>query len=226
MDENENKSKIEFDAEELKNETKDTVKQVKETIKKVDIKKDSKETKNFLKEMFSDPFQAVKDVAEEKENVFSKAIVLMIVYIAASIIAKIISLIKYGKYYSFGTNFMDLISSILNPVFYIAVPAIIVFLYNRKNKKPLTTVISTLVISNVTMIISEIVSIITVLVSGISIITSPISTVLSAIAIILTYVGMKTLFGEDENKAFIKKYAIIEFLVAIVLIILARIGIY
>jgi hypothetical protein len=149
----------------------------------------------------------------------------MIVYIAASVISKIISLIKYGKYYSFGTNFMDLISSILNPVFYIAVPAIIVFLYNRKNKKSLITVISTLVISNVTRIISEIVSIITVLVSGISIITGPISTALSAIAVVLTYVGMKTLFDE-ENETFIKKYAIIELIAAFVLVILARIGIY
>jgi hypothetical protein len=225
MDENENKSKIDFDAEELKNETKDTVKQVKETIKKVDIKKDSHETKNFLKEMFSEPFQAVKDVAEEKQNAFSKAIVLMIVYIAASLISNIISLIKYGKYYSFGTNFMDLISSILNPIFYIAVPAIIVFLFNRKNKKSLTTVIATLVVSNVTRIISEVVSIISVLVSGISIITSPITTTLSAIAVVFTYVGMKTLFGE-EDETFIKKYAIIELLAAFVLIILARIGIY
>lgn len=39
---------MDIDKEELKNEAKDTVNQVKDTIKNVDINKEAKETKGFL----------------------------------------------------------------------------------------------------------------------------------------------------------------------------------
>lgn len=218
--------KSKLNTEDLKNETKDTVNKVKETIKNVDFKEDTKATKGFLKEMFSNPFTEIKNVANGTANVFSKATVLMIIFIAANVIAEIISLIKYGKYSSFGNNFMDLISSFLNPIFYIAVPAIIIYLFNKTNKKPLTTIISTLVVCSVPIILNTVIDIIEVLVSGISIISSPISTMFSAVATVLTYFGMKDLFEVDEHQAFIKKYAIIRLIGAFVLIILSRIGIY
>lgn len=218
--------KFSVDTEQLKNETKETVNQVKDSIKNVDLKKDAEETKGFLKEMLLNPFEAVRRVAEDEENVFSKVIVLMIVWIAASVITGIISLAKYGKYSSIGNNIIDFISYILNPIFYIVVPAIIILIMNKNNKKSLITIISTLTIASVPIIINRVIDIIEGLVSGITIISSPISTMFSAIALVLTYFGMKDLFGEKEDKGFIKKYAIIKLLAAFVLVILGRIGIY
>ena len=223
MEENE---KIKIDTEDLKNETKDTVKQVKDTIKNVNIKKDTEETKGFLKQLFSNPFEEVKKIAKGEQNVFSKAIVLMIVFIAANVIYQIISLMKYGKYSSLGNNFMDVISSILNPIFYIIVPSLIIYLLNKGNKKSLTTIISTIVTCSVPVIINNVIDIVEILISGVTIITSPVSTALSAIATVLTYFGMKDLFEIEENKDFIKKYAIIKLVAAFVLLILGRIGIY
>lgn len=78
--------KVSVDTEQLKNETKETVNKVKDSIKNVDLKKDAKETKSFLKEMFSNPFEAVRRVAEDGENVLSKVVFLMIIWIAASVI--------------------------------------------------------------------------------------------------------------------------------------------
>lgn len=218
--------KVSVDTEQLKNETKETVNKVKDSIKNVDLKKDAKETKSFLKEMFSNPFEAVRRVAEDGENVFSKVVFLMIIWIAASVIAGIITIMKYGKYSSIGNNLMDFISYILGPILYILVPAIIILIMNKQNKKSLITIISTLTIAAVPTIINEIIDIIEGLVSGITIISSPISTMFSAIALVLTYFGMKDLFGEKEDKSFIKKYAIIKLLAAFVLIILGRVGIY
>lgn len=225
MSEN-NEKNFSVDTEQIKNETKQTVNQVKDSIKNVDLKKDAEETKGFLKEMFSNPFQAVRRVAEDEENVLSKVIVLMIVWIAASVISGVISLMRYGKYSSIWNNITDFVSYILNPVFYIVVPAIIILIMNKQNKKSLITIISTLTISAVPTIINRIIDVVEGLVSGITIVSSPISTMFSAIALILTYFGMKDLFGEKEDKAFIKKYAIIKVLAAFVLVILGRIGIY
>ncbi len=222
----ENQEKFSVDTEQLKNETKETVNQVKDSIKNVNLKKDAKETKSFLKEILSNPFESVRRIAENEENVFSKVIILMIVWILASVIIGVISLIKYGKYSSIGNNIMDFISYILSPILYILVPAIIILIMNKNNKKSLITIISTLTISAVPVIIIEIIDVIESLISGITIISSPISTMFSAISLVLTYFGMKDLFGEKENKNFIKKYAIIKLLSAFVLIILGRIGIY
>lgn len=218
--------KFSVDTEQLKNETKETVNQVKSSIKNVNFKQDAEETKGFVKEMFSNPFEAVRRVATEEENVFKKVIFLMIIFIAASVISQIISLIKYGRLANVGSNIMDLIVSVLNPILYILVPAVIILIFNKQNKKSLITIISTVVVAGIPTICNEVINIIERILPGISIITSPITTVLSAIALILTYFGIKELLGIEDHKDSIKKYAIIKLISAFVLVILGRIGIY
>ncbi len=218
--------KFSVDTEQLKNETKETVNQVKSSIKNVNFKQDAEETKGFVKEMFSNPFEAVRRVATEEENVFKKVIFLMIIFIAASVISQIISLIKYGRLANVGSNIMDLIVSVLNPILYILVPAVIILIFNKQNKKSLITIISTIVVAGIPIICNEVINIIERILPGISIITSPITTVLSAIALILTYFGIKDLLGIEDHKDSIKKYAIIKLISAFVLVILGRIGIY
>lgn len=218
--------KFSVNTEQLKNETKETVNQVKSSIKNVNFKQDAEETKGFVKEMFSNPFEAVRRVATEEENVFKKVIFLMIIFIAASVISQIISLIKYGRLANVGSNIMDLIVSVLNPILYILVPAVIILIFNKQNKKSLITIISTVVVAGIPTICNEVINIIERILPGISIITSPITTVLSAIALILTYFGIKDLLGIEDHKDSIKKYAIIKLISAFVLVILGRIGIY
>lgn len=218
--------KFSVDTEQLKNETKETVNQVKSSIKNVNFKQDAEETKGFVKEMFSNPLEAVRRVATEEENVFKKVIFLMIIFIAASVISQIISLIKYGRLANVGSNIMDLIVSVLNPILYILVPAVIILIFNKQNKKSLITIISTVVVAGIPTICNEVINIIERILPGISIITSPITTVLSAIALILTYFGIKDLLGIEDHKDSIKKYAIIKLISAFVLVILGRIGIY
>lgn len=214
------------DTEQLKNETKDTVNQVKDTIKNTDFKEGAAQAKGLVAEMFANPVSAVKRVASGEENAFSKVVILMIIWIAASVIAGLISLMKYGKYSSIGNNIMNFISYILNPVLYIIVPAVVILVMNKNNKKSLITIISTLTIAAVPKIINSIIHIIEGLVSGITIISNPITTMFSAVSLVLTYFGMKDLFGSAEDESFIKKYAIIELIAAFILIILARVGIY
>lgn len=218
--------KFSVDTEQLKNETKDTVNQVKESIKNVDFKKDAEETKGFLKEMFSNPFNAVKRVAQGEENVLSKVIIIMIIFIAASVVYEIISVMRFGKYTGIGDNLFKIVISAINPLWYILVPSIIVLLMNRNNKKSLITIISTLVVAAVPVVINQVISIVNIIFSKVTVITSPVTTTLSAIALVLTYFGMKELFEEEDDSSFIKKYAIIKLIAAFVLIILSKLGIY
>lgn len=214
------------DTEQLKNETKDTVNQVKDTIKNTDFKEGAVQTKGFIAEMFANPISAVKRVANEEENVLPKAIVIMILFIIASFAGELIYVIKYGSLHGIGSSIFSLVISIINPLIFILVPAIVVLVLNRENKKSLITVISTLVVASVPNMINEFIYAIENLVSGISIIGSPIATMFSAVGIILTYFGIKDLFGVEENESFIKKYAIIKLIVAFVLVILSRAGLY
>jgi hypothetical protein len=222
-----NKNKFSENAEDLKNETKETVNQVKETIKNVDIKKDTKETTSFLKDMLSNPFETVEKVSKGEENVLTKDIIIMVIFIVASLAYGIINLINYGRYSSFGSNTKDIISAILNPVIYILVPALVCYVVikvSKKEKKSLITVISTLVVAAVPTILTYFVDIINLLLRGIfsyiNIITSPINTTLAAISLLLTYFGMKGLFEEEDNMKFIKTYVIIKFISSLILYIL------
>lgn len=221
----ENEEKFSVDTENLKAETKETVNQVKESIKNVNLKDGAEETKGLLKEMFSNPFEAVRRVATEEENVFKKAIFIMIIFVIASAAYSIISVVKYGKYSGVLDNIMDIVSGALYPIFFVLAPAIVVLILNKQNKKSLTTIISTITIASVPVVINYLIDIVEILVSGISIVTGPISTGLSAVATVLTYFGIKDLMGVEEHKDFIKKYLIIKIAAALIITILSRIGI-
>lgn len=220
------KEKFSVDTDQLKNETKDTVNQMKDTIKNVDFKKDAVATKGFLKEMVSNPFETIKQIANNERNILANVVIIMVLFIGVNVISEVVSLAKYGKYSGLGSNIMDFVASFLNPVFYILVPAVVVLLFNSKNKKSLITVISTLVAAAIPTVLTNVIDVFESLVSGITIITSPISTALSALTIVFTYFGMKYLFDEDEDKVFFKKFAVIKLVAAFVLLVLGRIGIY
>ena len=130
----ENEEKFSVDTENLKEETKDTVNQVKESIKNVNFKNDAEETKGFLKEMLSNPFEAVRKIACEEENVLNKVVMIMLVFIAASFAYALISVIKYGKYSGVLDNILSLVAGVLDPVFFVLAPSIMILLLNKNNK--------------------------------------------------------------------------------------------
>lgn len=208
---------MDIDKEELKNETKETVNKVKDTLKNVDINQEARETKGFLTEMLVNPFGKVSKVASGEEEGFKKAVVLLIINMVAAVVIALISAFKY----SYGTvvsKLMDLVMAAVNPVLAIIIPAIIILLMNKSNKKPLTTIIATLVIANVPSIVASVIRIISALFSRLTIVTSPISTTLGLISTILEFMGMRILFGE-EKETFITKFAIIQVITALILYI-------
>ena len=219
---NEENNNFSVDTEQLKSETKDTVNQVKDTIKNADFKEGAAQTKGFLMDMFSKPISTVKKVASEEENVLFKAIMIMMLYIGISFVRDLIYTLRVRKYITFGNNLIFLAYSIIQPMLVVLIPAILVFVLNKKNKKTLTTILCTLVVASVPCIVTELITLINDFSSSIVTITSIISTIVTAVGYVLTYFGMKELFEEDDDK-FIKTFAIIKLISAFAFLIIREI---
>lgn len=69
-----------IDTENLKSETSSTINQVRETIKKVNLKDDTEKTKGVLLEFIKNPVNKMKDIANADGTYFRTAIVLLIVW--------------------------------------------------------------------------------------------------------------------------------------------------
>lgn len=223
----EKEEKISIDTENLKNETVETAKKVKETIKDTNIKEETKKTKGFLMEMFKNPLEKIKEVANDKENSFLKtAIILAIIWTAVVFIDSTYSTIYYWGFSRVLKNILDVLKGILAPALGILVYSVIILVLSKKNKKSLTTVISTVTITQIPLIISELVSLLAIISSNITTITIPFARICSIISIVLGYFGFKYLFEEDEDKVFIKKYTLIQIVYYVAYIVIKLIGIY
>lgn len=227
MDENNNKEKNEFsvdiDKEELKNQTKDTVNQVKETMKNVDFKKEAGATKTFALELISKPFSTIQDIITEKENRFSNAIMLMICYMVASGLYGLIYLIKYS---SAITSF---ILSIVSPLIFVLAITVAIVILGGKEKKNITTILSGLIVANSPRILSELISAISLCAGSLRIIVY-ISTILqntiSFIAIALTFIVIKGVITAEDDDKVIRKTTIIMLVAYAILKVLTICGLY
>lgn len=224
MEENKNESKI--NTEEIKSETVNTVNEVKETIKKVDVKKDTLETKGFVKELFTDPLGKIKAIAEDNSNKFLKnALIVVIIWMAAVLIKQIFGTTSLWKYYGF-KQLINIILTTISPAVGIIVMSVIIMIFNKENKKSLTQLITCITTARLPLAIASIVSLLTLINSSISAFTNPFSKFCSAISIVLTYFVVKDVLGEKENSKFIKKFIIIEGVYCIAYFVLSYLGIY
>lgn len=224
MEENKNENKI--NTEEIKSETVNTVNEVKETIKKVDMKKDTLETKGFIKELFSDPLGKIKSIAEDNSNKFLKnALIIVIIWMAAVLIKQIFGTTSLWKYYGF-KQFINIILTTISPAVGIIAMSVIIMIVNKENKKSLTQLITCITTARLPLAIAGVVSLLTLINSSISAFTTPFSKLCNVISIILTYFVAKDIFAEKENSKFIKKFVIIEGIYYIAYFVLTYLGIY
>lgn len=215
--------KISVDTEDLKNETKDTVNKVKETIKNVDLKKDAEATKGFVKEMFSNPIEAVKRASSGEEGILKKVIIIVLLHIVVMCAYKIIEVIRdYGI-----TQILFHLDKIIwystKPLVSIILFSLMIYIMNKNNKKTLTSIVSTMVVATIPLVIFdllELIRMVTYGVSAVAIFTNSLSTMFFGIYIIIAYFGMKEILGiTEENKA-IKKFSLVQLIVAALLFVL------
>lgn len=211
--------------EDLKRETVDTVNQVKDTIKNVDLKKDTKEATGFVTKMFKNPFETIEEIANDSGNKYFKtAILLIIVWMAVRLIRTLINRTWIAS--RMFQTMLSVIKVTIAPAVGIIVLALIIYFINKKVKKSLTTTITAVTISQIPEIIAAIVSLLTIISSNASTITSPFSSLCAVISTVLTYFTMKSLFGGEKNSEFFKTFVIVEAIYFVAYIIVSFLGIY
>ncbi len=215
-----------MDSKNIKEEATDAVNQVKDTIKNVDIKKDSLETKGFIVEMFKNPLEKIREIATKNDKKFLKyVIIILVIWCISELVHEIFTLNIWG-YFNLGKNILRVIIAGITPIISILVMSIIVFLVKGKNKKNLTTIISTITSANIPMVIASIVSLLTLINIRANVLTNPFTQLCNVITIILSYFGIKSLLGIEKNSEYIKKFVIIEAIFYIVYIVLSFLDIY
>ena len=224
MAENEEKK---VDTEELKNEASNTVNQVKDTIKNVDIKKDSIETKGFITELFKNPLEKLKEIVEKDNGQYFKyAIIILVIWVAAELIARCFAVGTIWRWSGLGTSLMSIIRATIAPVISVLVMSVIVLMMNKNNKKPLTTIITAVTTANIPVVAASIVSLLTIFSTSASTITSPFAILCNTISTILMYFALKTIYGEEKNSDFVKKFVMVEALYYVAYIIFSLLKIY
>lgn len=211
--------------EEIKKETVETAKQVKDSIKNVDIKNDAKEATGFVSAMFKDPFAKIKEIVEDKENKNLKLAIIFIVIWTVAVFIKALA----AKYWSFNAlfrNVLSLIKTIIAPVLGILVLSAIVYFMNKKEKKSLTTIITSITIAKIPTILASVISLLTIFSYSAYRITSPIASLCSVVTIILTYFTIKSIFNEEQNSKFLKTFVIIEAIYYVAYLIISFLEIY
>lgn len=229
MEEDENK-KTAVNTEEIKEETVKTAKEVKETIKNVDIKNDAKATTGFITEMIKNPLVRLKEISEDKENKdFKYAIVLMVVWMIALAILHIAR--RYASIddffaYSFTKHFLTLLKVTIAPIVGILVMSIIVYITNKNEKKSIVTIITAITAAQIPVIVSDIIWLLYLISSSMSKLLNPISSFCTIISVIYTYFAIKSLYGEEDNSKFLKSFIIIQAIYYVAYLVISYLEIY
>lgn len=223
----EKEEKFSIDAENLKNETVETAKKLKESVKGTNIKEETKATKGFILEMLKNPLEKVKEVATDNSGKYLKtAIFLIVIWTILVFISSTYSTIYYWGFSRVFSNILSVLKKILAPALGILVYSVVVLIMNKNNKKSLTDVISTVTITQLPLMVASLVSLLTIISSKISTVTSPFRALCEIVAIVLGYFGFKNLFNEENDSTFIKKYVLIQLIYHVAYIVIGLLGIY
>lgn len=226
----EKKNEEQINTEEIKKETVETVNQVKETIKNVDIKNDAKAATGFVSSMFKDPFATIKQIVNDKNNKhFKTAIIFVVIWMLAGLIATLFGSYYYLNRFSFDLAFkqmLAIVKAVIAPVLSVLILSGIVYVMNKDNKKSMITVLTAIVTAKIPVIVASVVSLLTIIDSKVSLVTSPFASLCNVISIVLTYFTTKTIFGEEQNSKFFKKFVIIEAVYYVCYVVVSLLGIY
>ena len=193
-------------AEELKEETKQTFNKVKDEIKDANFKAETIEATNFVKDMFMDPVDAVKNVSNEVGPKLITVIMLVIGVMLSNLLKNIMW--AFGNSNIFD-SLWEIITSLTSGVCIILVPAFIAYVFNRNSDRSLLTSISLMAMANVPTIFVNLLTALTRIVPKLAGIIGIINHGLEVACVVLTYFALKT-FCKEEDDLFIFKFVIIE----------------
>lgn len=220
MEENENKNTFNVNAEDVKKETAETVNQVKDTIKNVNLKNDSKEAKGFFFSFFKNPLGEIKKSSSSTDNKFIKiAIIIFVVWLAVLLVSNILSMATtylFGPLGNFAYFFQNLfhnmfllVKTLVAPVITILVLSGLVYGFKKVKNRSFLTIASTILIAKIPIVIANIFNLLTLLNTHFVKITSTFSGFCNVLSTILLFFAIKNLLEEDKNDSYFWKFALI-----------------
>ncbi len=224
MDENQNLNH-DNNNNDLKNETINTVKNVTETVKSINIKEETQKSKSYLKELVQDPTGKIESISKDKGNTYFKtAIFALIIWTAVALIDAIFI---YNISFSYMMkHILSILKLAITPALSVLVLSFVVFIMNKKSKKSLNTVITTIATVKLPVILADVIGLLTIISSSAVKLTSPISGFLSLLSTVLVFFGVKNLFETEDNNSAIKDFAMVMGIFYIVKFIFSFLGIY
>lgn len=195
----------------IKQETVNTFNEAKEKMKNIDFKAEAETGKGLLKKLIKNPFEAIKETAQDSENNFFKTAILLVAI--WTIIAFVKQLLFYitSKYARFsGENILSLIKATISPICRILALTLSIYIVNKKSKKTFITIITTMAIAKIPVIISSLLGFLTYISHKVTYITNPISSLLSIISTILIYFAVKSLSNEENDSDALKTFVKVE----------------
>lgn len=228
MEENKNQEKT-VNTEELKKEAVDAVNQVKDTIKNVDIKKDTKEAKGLVGSMFKNPLETIKKIAKDNTNkAFKMAIIFILIWTIAEFLDKVLTMVL-SKYWTGGivlTRILSIVKTTVAPIVSVLVLSLIIYIMNKQNKKSFITIITSIAIAKIPVVAASVVNLILLISSNASPIVNRFSSLCTVISIVLVYFSCKALYEEEQSSTFIKKFVTIYAIYYAISLVVYYLGIY
>ena len=220
-------NKINIDKNDIKNETKKTVDSVKDTIKTVNIKDDTKTTSNFVIELFKDPLGVIKKLGSDSTNkAFKYALIIAIVWLAAVLINSLFNRFRYTTFPSFGVDLLGVIKDLLAPAIGVVTLSATLYALQKGSKKSMPIILTTVITGAIPIILVEILDILTIIGSGMHTIISPIGHFAVLLTAVYEYFVMKSILKIDDDKQAIMKYMIVQAVYFGVYFVIHFMGIY
>ena len=92
-----NQNNQNINTEELKNEVKDTVSEVKQAVKDTNLKNEANAAKNFFSNFFKSPFTEMKKIVESPKAFLKIAIIVFVVWVVAELIGNLPIIKMFNK---------------------------------------------------------------------------------------------------------------------------------
>ncbi len=235
----EKKEESVINTEELKKDASTVVNEVKDNFKNVDMKKEGKAAKGFIKELFKNPIDKIQDMVKENNGKYFKyALIILAIWTVVDLILAIYS--QRGVFFKIFTGFSNLLGfstsigsailsiflALITPTVAVLIMTLIAFLFNKQNKKSFLTVLSGVTIAKIPVVAAEVISLLSMIGPFAIKITSPVKIFAGIISTVLMYFTLKNVFGNKKDSEFFYKFLIVEAIYYAAYIILSLIGIY
>ena len=207
-----------------------TVKEVKqETVKttfreaRESIKKEAEVGKGLLKNLWKNPIETIKEIAEDKENKTLKTALILVAIWTTVALLNMILFYATNKWLSF--NFLSTLKVMLEPVLTVLAMTLSIYVIKDRAKDSISNILTSVTVAYIPSMIAALLWLLEYISIKMTTILSPISSLLRLVSIVLMYHTVKELMQEDNESKAIKNFIKVEALFYVIVFLISFLGI-